>query len=293
MGRVSGQILGFLIGPFESFGFMRIALVACFALALANAPIGTLLLMRRESLNGNVLSHAVMPGAAVAFLYAGYSLAALTIGGLLTGLAVAALAALFSAGSRWQREDSSLIAFYLVSLSFGVLIVAARSSQADLIHVLFGTVLAVDVRALLLIASISSVTMLVVAALYRPLAVESFDPAFLRAVGGGGGGFRAIFTALVVLNLVAGFQAFGTLLAIGPMLLPAAAARCWTKKVWPMITLATIFGVAAALAGLLISYYANLPSGPAIVTGAGAIYGTSLLAAGRIALKPKSLRGQR
>ena len=289
MGRVSGQILGLLISPFELFGFMRIALVACFALALANGPIGTLLLMRRESLNGNVLSHAVMPGAAVGFLYAGYSLAALTIGGLLTGLAVAALAAL-SAGSRWQRQDLSLIAFYLVSLSFGVLIVAARSSQADLMHVLFGTVLAVDVKALLLIAGISSVTILVVAALYRPLAVESFDPAFLRAVGGGGA-FRAIFIALVVLNLVAGFQAFGTLLAIGPMLLPAAAARCWTTKVWPMIALATAFGMAAALAGLLISYYANLPSGPAIVIGAGVIYGVSLSAAGRLRLIPKSLRG--
>jgi zinc/manganese transport system permease protein len=248
--------------------------------------------MRRESLDGNVLSHAVMPGAALGFLYAGYSLAALTIGGLLTGLAVAALAAL-SAGSRWQRQDSSLIAFYLVSLSFGVLIVAARSSQADLMHVLFGTVLAVDVKALVLIASISSATMLVVATLYRPLAVESFDPAFLRAVGGGGGAFRAIFITLVVLNLVASFQAFGTLLAIGPMLLPAAAARCWTNKVWPMIVLATVIGMAAALAGLLTSYYANLPSGPAIVMGAGVIYGISLLAAGRTRLKPKRLRGQR
>jgi zinc/manganese transport system permease protein len=289
---VSGQLIGFLIDPFESFGFMRIALVACFALALANGPIGTLLLMRRESLGGNVLSHAVMPGAALGFLYAGYSLAALTLGGLLTGLAVAGLAAL-TARSRPQRQDSSLIAFYLVSLSFGVLIVAARGSQADLMHVLFGTVLAVDVKALVLIASISSVTMLIVATLYRPLAVESFDPAFLRAVGGGGGAFRAIFITLVALNLVASFQAFGTLLAIGPMLLPAAAARCWTQKVWPMIALSTVIGMAAALAGLLISYYANLPSGPAIVMGAGVIYGMSLLAAGRMRLKPKRLEGQR
>jgi zinc/manganese transport system permease protein len=135
--------------------------------------------------------------------------------------------------------------------------------------------------------------MLIVAALYRPLAVESFDPAFLRAVGGGGGAFRAIFITLVVLNLVASFQAFGTLLAIGPMLLPAAAARCWTNKVWPMIILATIFGMAAAVAGLLISYYANLPSGPVIVISAGVIYGMSLLAAGRTWLKPKSLRKKR
>lgn len=288
---MSGQLVGFLIDPFASFGFMRIALVACFALALANGPIGTLLLMRRESLGGNVLSHAVMPGAALGFLYAGYSLAVLTIGGLLTGLAVAGLAAL-SAGSKPRHQDSGLIAFYLISLSFGVIIVAARGSQADLMHVLFGTVLAVDVKALVLIASISSVTMLIVATLYRPLAVESFDPAFLRAVGGGGGVFRAIFVTLVALNLVASFQAFGTLLAVGPMLLPSAAARCWTHKVWPMIALATVIGMAAALAGLLISYYANLPSGPVIVMAAGVIYGMSLLAAGRIPLEPTSLRGQ-
>jgi zinc/manganese transport system permease protein len=286
---VSGHIFGLLIDPFGSFGFMRIALVACFALALANGPIGTLLLMRRESLDANVLSHAVMPGAALGFLYAGYSLAALTIGGLLTGLAVAAFAAV-SSRSKWRGQDSTLIAFYLISLSFGVLIVAARSSQADLMHVLFGTVLAVNVKALLLIATISSATMLVVAALYRPLAVESFDPAFLRAVGGGGGPFRAIFITLVVLNLVASFQAFGTLLAIGPMLLPSAAARCWTNKVWPMIALATVFGMAASLAGLLISYYANLPSGPAIVMSAGVIYGLSLLMTGRTALKLDRLR---
>ena len=285
---MSGQLIDLLIGPFETFGFMRVALVACFALALANGPIGTLLLMRRESLDGNVLSHAVMPGAALGFLYAGYSFAALTLGGLFAGLAVAGLTALM-ARSRPQLQDTSLIAFYLVALSFGVLIVAARGSQADLMHVLFGTVLAVDQKALVLIACISSLTMLVVAALYRPLAIESFDPAFLRAVGGGGGAFRAIFVTLVVLNLVASFQAFGTLLAIGPMLLPAAAARCWTRKVWPTIALATFIGMAAALAGLLISYYAKLPSGPAIVMGAGVIYGVSLLAAGRTRLKPKGL----
>ena len=154
---------------------MRIALVACVALALSNGPIGTLLIIRRESLEGNVLSHAVMPGAALGFLYAGYSLAVLTLGGLLAGLAVAGLTAL-TARSRLQRQDSPLIAFYLVSLSFGVLVVAARGSQTDLMHVLFGTVLAVDVKALLLIAVVSSVTMLMVATFYRPLVVEILRP---------------------------------------------------------------------------------------------------------------------
>jgi zinc/manganese transport system permease protein len=152
----------------------------------------------------------------------------------------------------------------------------------DLTHVLFGTVLAVDMRGLLFIAGVSSVTLLVLAAIYRPLAVESFDPAFLRSIGAGGGLFRGIFLAAVVLNLVASFQAFGTLLAIGPMLLPAAAALCWTQRIWPTIALNIAIGMTADYAGLLTSYYANVPSGPAIVLAGGIIYGLSLIGAGRM-----------
>jgi len=89
-------------------------------------------------------------------------------------------------------------------------------------------------------------------------------------------------TALVVLALVASFQAFGTLLAVGPMLLPAAAARCWGLGVAASMALATGFGLAASVAGLLISYHANLPSGPAIVLAAGLLFGLSLLATGAL-----------
>jgi zinc/manganese transport system permease protein len=266
-----------LIGPFESFGFMRTALVACFALALANGPIGTLVLLRRMSLEGDVLSHAVMPGAALGFLYAGYSLAALSLGGFLTGVLVAGSAGLV-ARFRPKRPEVSLAAFYLVSLALGVIIVSARGSNADLMHVLFGTVLAVDMRNLLFIAIISSAALLVLAAIYRPLAIDSFDPAFLRSIGASGGGvYRGAFVLIVVLNLVASFQAFGTLLAIGPMLLPAAAALCWTQRIWATITLGVAIGMAADYAGLLISYYANLPSGPAIVLAGGAMYGLSII----------------
>ena len=146
---------------------------------------------------------------------------------------------------------------------------------------LFGTVLAIDQRALLQIAAVSSVIVLAIAALYRPLAVGAFDPAFLRSVG-----MRApygvVFQALVVLALVASFQAFGTLLAVGPMLLPAAAARCWGLGAAASIALATGFGLAASVAGLLISYHGNLPSGPAIVLAAGLLFGISLVVAGSL-----------
>jgi zinc/manganese transport system permease protein len=267
----------FLIGPFESFGFMRTALVACFALALANGPVGTLLLLRRMSLEGDVLSHAVMPGAAVGFLYAGYSLAALSFGGFLTGALVAGSAGLV-ARFHPKRPEVSLAAFYLVSLALGVIIVSARGSNVDLMHVLFGTVLAVDMRNLLFIAVISSIAILVLATIYRPLAIDSFDPAFLRLIGVSGGLYRGTFLLIVVLSLVASFQAFGTLLAIGPMLLPAAAALCWTQRIWRTIALGVAIGMAADYAGLLMSYYGNLPSGPAVVLAGGIMYGLSMIA---------------
>ncbi len=263
-----------IIEPFEIFAFMRAALVACLALALSNGAVGTLLVLRRMSLDGDVLGHAVMPGAAIGFLYAGPSPTWLSLGGAASGLAVAALTGLI-AGGRAQR-DAGLVAFYLVALSLGVVLVAWRGSNVDVMRVLFGTVLAIDQVALLQIAAASSVIVLVIAALYRPLAVGAFDPGFLRAVATRAP-YGGVFQALMVLALVESFQAFGTLLAVGPLLLPAAAARCWGLGVAASMALATGFGFAASVVGLLVSYHVNLPSGPAIVLAAGLLFGISLV----------------
>jgi zinc/manganese transport system permease protein len=235
-----------------------------------------LLVLRRMSLDGEVLGHAVMPGAAVGFLYAGPSPLWLSLGGLASGLAVAALGGLITRGG--ARRDAALVAFYLVALSLGVLLVAWRGSNVDVMRVLFGTVLAIDRRALLEIAAVSSIIVLVIAALYRPLAVGAIDPGFLRAVGARAP-YGALFSTLVVLALVASFQTFGTLLAVGPMLLPSAAARWWGLGAAVSMALATGFAFAASVAGLLLSYHVNLPSGPAIVLAAGLLFGISLAVA--------------
>jgi zinc/manganese transport system permease protein len=267
------------VEPFQSLAFMRAALVACLALALTNGAVGTLLVLRRMSLDGEVLGHAVMPGAAVGFLYAGPSSTWLSLGGLASGLAVAALAGAVT--TERARRDIGLVVFYLLALSLGVVLVAWRGSNVDVMRVLFGTVLAIDRSALLQIAAISSVIVVVIAALYRPLAVGAVDPVFLRAVGARAP-YGVVFSALVVLALVASFQAFGTLLAVGPLLLPAAAARCWGLGVAASMGLATGFGTVASFGGLLVSYHGNLPTGPAIVLAAGLLFGISLVAAGML-----------
>ena len=258
-----------LVAPFSEYAFMRSALVACLALAVASGPLGTLLLLRRSGLVGDVLSHAVMPGAAIGFAFAGSAHFSAELGGLITGVAVVLLMIL---GTRFgaQREDASLAAFHFASIGVVILVVSLRGTNVDLMHVLLGTVLAIDVPALVLIVAIASVVVAVLAFIFRPLALQSFDPAFLRSMGGSDSAYRAIFLVLVVLDLVAGFQALGTLLAGVPLLLPAAAARCWAQRIGPLVSLSIGFGMVAGYAGLLASTHLNVPSGPAIACADGA-----------------------
>lgn len=266
-----------LAGPFAEFGFMRRALVGCLAISVSAAPVGVFLMLRRMSLTGDAMAHAILPGAAVGYLVAGLSLGAMTIGGLIAGLVVALLAGAVTRVTA-LREDASLAAFYLVALAAGVLIVSIRGSNVDLLHVLFGTVLALDDAALFLLASIATATLAALAILYRPLVMECLDPGFLRAVSRTSAPVHFAFLGLTVLNLVGGFQALGTLMAVGIMILPAAAARFWAGGLGGMIAVAMLAAFAASLGGLLASYHFGLPSGPAIILSAGAIYLVSLVA---------------
>ena len=156
------------------------------------------------------------------------------------------------------REDASFAAMYLMSLALGVLIVSLRGSNIDLMHVLFGTILAVDDADLILVASITSATLFTLAIIYRPLIVECFDPGFLRSVGGWGATMHFIFLVLVVLNLVAGFRALGTLMAVGLMMLPAASSRFWASEAWSMALVAVLIAMLSGYAGLLLSYHLGL-----------------------------------
>jgi zinc/manganese transport system permease protein len=201
----------------------------------------------------------------------------MTLGGLVAGLVVALLAGAVTRTTA-LREDASLAAFYLISLAGGVLLVSLRGSQVDLMHFLFGSVLALDDPTLFLLGGIGTLTLATLALIYRPLVMECVDPVFLRSVGRAGGPVHFVFLGLVVVNLVGGFQALGTLLAVGLMLLPAVAARFWARDLGGTMAVAVVIAALASVCGLLLSYDYDLPSGPAIVLTAGAFYVASMLA---------------
>ena len=266
-----------LLQPFIEFGFMRRALVACVALSLSATPLGVFLLLRRMSLVGDALSHAVLPGAAIGYLLSGLSLVAMGIGGAIAGLTVALLS---GAVSRYTplREDASFAGFYLGSLALGVTLVSLRGSSVDLLHVLFGSLLAVDIPSIVLVSTISGVSLLIFSLIYRPLVIDAFDPTFLRAQNRWASPLvHGIFLVLVVVNLVAGFQVLGTLMSVGLMMLPAASARFWSRHLSGTLVAAMLLATTASFGGLYASFYLSLPAGPAVVLSAAILFFISIL----------------
>lgn len=266
------------LAPFAEFSFMRRALVATLALALSAAPLGVFLTLRRMSLLGDALSHAVLPGVAIGFMLSGLSLTAMALGGVVAGMLVAAIAGLVTRFTT-LKEDASLAAIYLVALALGVTLIAGHGTQLDLLHILFGSALGVDTPGLLMVAGVASVSLLLLAAMYRGLVLESFDPVFLGAAARRGWVWQQGFLMLVVINLVAGFQTLGTLMAVGLMMLPAVSSRLWHATLPAQLVNASGQAMLAGYVGLLLSYHFDTPSGPTIIGCAGALYLASLLLA--------------
>ena len=275
-------IIEFLFDPFLHSDAMKRALAASLAVAIAGAPLGVMLIIRRMALAGDVLTHTLLPGVAMAFLLAGQSPVVMILGGTLSGL-IAVYLSMFVSRTTILHEDTSLATFYVLSLASGILLLSAGTNNADgefaeeLLHILFGNAMEIDQLTLLTIASISTGSIIVLALIYRLLVIESFDPVFLRSVGGRGAWVHLVFMTLVVLNLIAGATTIGTMMAIGLMTVPAAAARMWTQDLGVAIACAIGIATLSSVMGLLVGYHLTLPPGPTIIMIAGVLFVLSVL----------------
>jgi len=257
---------------------VRHSLAATLALALAAGPIGVFLMLRRMSLVGDAMAHAILPGVAIGFLAAGLNVFAMTLGGLAAGLVIALSAGAISRATKLQ-EDASLAVFLLLSLALGVVIVTVKGIDIDqLMTFLFGeTAARMTAEKLLVIAGNATISLIGLALIYRPLVLGCVDPGFLRSVSRADGVAHLTFLALLVLNLINAFHALGTLLGVGIVIIPAATARFWTRDVSLMIALAIASGLVAGWTGVLFAFYAGIPSGPAVTLAAGLLYVGSVL----------------
>lgn len=259
------------------YDFMRRALVATTVLSFSVAPVGAFLVLRRLSLAGEAIAHAIVPGIVIAFVVVGLSVYSMITGGLIAGVGVALLTSVI-ARSTIIREDASLASLYLVALALGIFILSASGSAVPLTSFLFGSILGIDNETLGFIGVTATITLLSFAVILRPLILNTLDPIYFESQVKNPRLVEMWFMFLVVLNLLGAFKALGTLMAVGLMILPATAARYWVSTITAYLLTSFGFALVSCWLGLILSFHLpSVPSGPAIVLVAGAIYAISLI----------------
>lgn len=262
-----------------SFAFMQRAFVVTTVLSASVAPIGAFLVLRRLSLAGEAMAHAITPGIVIGFVTAGLSVMSLLVGGLVAGIGVAILTS-FLTRKTILRSDASLASLYLIALAAGIFILSAAGSAVPLKSFLFGSILGIDDASMMLVGGVANITLVSFAVLLRPLIVSTCDPVFFEARARYPWLVDQGFMLLLVLNLLAAFKTLGTLMAVGLMILPATAARYWAATITGQLVLGFVFALLSCWIGLTLSYvFPDTPSGPAIVLVAGAIFLISVLCA--------------
>ena len=275
-----------LISEMFGYAFMRRAFVVTTILSASVAPVGAFLVLRRLSLAGEAMAHAITPGVVIGFVTAGLSVMSLLFGGLIAGVGVAVLTA-YLARNTILRSDASLASLYLIALAIGIFILSAAGSAVPLKSFLFGSILGVDDASLILVGGVATVTLVTFALILRPLIMSTCDPVFFESQVKRPWIVNQGFMFLLVLNLLAAFKTLGTLMAVGLMILPATAARYWSGTITAQLGLGFLFSLLSCWLGLTLSYVLpETPSGPAIVLVAGVIFILSAL------FGPLGLRGQ-
>jgi zinc/manganese transport system permease protein len=256
-----------LAEPFQ-YQFMWRALIVCAMLGVSAGLLGCVLVVRRMSLMADALAHSLLPGIGVAYLLMGANLAALLVGGLAAGLTTALASGLISRLTR-VKEDAAFAALFVTLFAFGVALVSTIGTPVDLLHFLFGDILAIGSVDVVLAAAVSTATVAVFVIFFRAILIECFDPTFHRGCGGQSALTHLGLMALTVFNLVAALHALGVVLALGLFMLPAVTAYLWCDRWARMLIFSSLYAVAGSSVGLLISFYAGISSGACMVTTLG------------------------
>ena len=253
-----------LFSPFIDYAFMKRALAACLILSLSGTLLGVFITLRKMTLIGDAVSHSILPGIAIAFFLFGFAVVPMAIGGMSAGIIVALLAVLLIRFSS-LKADSAITLIYLLSLSFGVILISISETNIDLSHFLIGDILSVDNDSLILMSSIAVITVFSLAVFYRSFIIQSFDETQRNTK------IEIVFYSLLIMNLISSFFVFGILMGLAIILIPAIAARCLSKNIDTILLLSIIIAMIGSFSGLILSYCFDIPSGSAIVLILGII----------------------
>ncbi len=257
-----------LIEPLH-YSFMQRSLVEAIIVGIICAVVGSYLMVQRLALLGDAISHSVLPGLAIAFLMGANIFVGAFVAGLISTACINAIR------TRSQiKEDAAMGIVFSAFFALGITLITIiqKDNKIDLNHFLFGNILGVtlgDVRDTLIIAAI---VLLVVVLLYKELLFYTFDKLGAQAVGLPVHLLDLGLMMLIGLTIVASLKAVGVVLVLSLLITPAATAYLLVNRLHQMMILGVAVGVTSSISGMYLSYFYNLPSGPAIVLVASALF---------------------
>lgn len=266
---------------------VRVVALGGSILGVISGVLGCFAVLRRESLMGDALSHAALPGVALAFLLAGRELGVLLIGaGIASWVALRFISTLLR--TTRLKQDAAMGIVLASWFAGGIALLTyiqsiPDASQAGLDQFIFGQAAAIVESDVLLVGGVGTVVLLLLALFWKEFKLVTFDMEFAGANGFQVGLINTLLSTLIVIAIVLGLQLAGVILMVGMLIAPAIAARQWTHKLNHMVILAAVFGAFAGGVGAVISAIdADIPTGPMIIVVAFALVLVSItLAPGR------------
>ncbi len=278
----------FLAEPFR-YEFMQRAFLVCFVIGFTNGFLGAFIVLRRLALMADALSHSLLPGLAIAAIFVGLSPAGLLIGGLIAAAIVAVGGQMIARSSR-IKDETAIASLYIVAFALGIILIKYAPVKVDLDGFLFGNILGVADRDIWTSYAISAVILLALVILQRPLLLTLFEPSVARTQGVRVNAMLTVLILLIVLAMLSSLQAVGVLLSLGLLVLPAATMYLLSDSYQAMSWGGAAIGVGGAQLGLFLSFWANIPSGPAIVLVLGTLFVAAYLFSPKYGIITRSLR---
>lgn len=251
-----------------TYEFMQRALVASLLIGGISGVVGCFIVVRGMSFFGDALSHSILPGVAIAYIFG----ADLFLGGLIAGVSTA-LGIGWLTGRGRLREDTAIGVVFVGMFALGIVIISSASSYSvDLTHILFGNVLGVRPSDLLVMAGCGVVVIGAIILFYKELLTQSFDPGLMRTLRLPGEALRLMLLVLIAVTIVASLQTVGIALMLAMLITPAATAQLLVKRMHHMMIVASLIGMISGFVGLYLSWNLDVASGAAIVLTSTAIF---------------------
>ncbi|MCJ1978339.1 metal ABC transporter permease [Lactococcus paracarnosus] len=260
------------ISALSQYNFLQTALITSILVGVMSGIIGSFIILRGMSLMGDAISHAVLPGVAVAYMLGLNLLFGASVFGILAAMLIG-----YVASHSKLKNDTAIGIVFSAFYALGFILISLAESASNLHHILFGNVLAVSDADLITTTCVLIVVILFIVLFYKELLITSFDTTFAQTYGLKTQAIHYALMLMLTLVTVSSLQTVGIILVVAMLITPAATAFLWTDKLHVMLVYSGVFGAVAALVGLFISYTFNLASGPAIVLVAAILFGFSFL----------------